>query len=119
MAEIEYPIRVPVVKDPDGARQIIGEAEIDADGTTKLHITDEEYARALQPPVYSLSLPSEPTLQDFIQDGMAEAAEAAHEAVMRELDKNTKGPWNFTGLAGVPRDVMEEDAEDHIVRGTD
>lgn len=70
---------------------------------------------------FSVSLPHEPkkTLDEVIREGMTEAADAAHEAVMRELEKNTAGPWNFTGLAGLSRDVMETDAEDHIVRGTD
>lgn len=116
MAEIENTFRVPVVfvDLASGTGKIIGEAEIDMDD-----IADEECARAFQPPAYSLSLPSEPSLHDFIQEGMTEAADAAHEAVMRELEKNTKGPWNFIGLAGLTREVLEEDAEDHIVRGTD
>lgn len=119
MAGNKYPIRVPVVDRTNDSGKIIGEAEIDADGNAKLNITDAEYARVFQQPAYSLSLPSEPSLHDFIQEGMTEAADAAHETVVRELEKNTKAPWNFTGLGGLSRDVMEADAEDHIARGMD
>lgn len=121
MAENEYPIRVPVVDYEGDERKVIGEAEIDAEGNTTLIITDADYARVVQPPAYSLSLPGEPqkSLQDVINEGLTEAADAAHETVVREIEKNTAWPWNFTGLAGIPREVMEADAEDHIVRGTD
>ncbi|QPX71418.1 hypothetical protein SscP1EGY_20 [Streptomyces phage SscP1EGY] len=59
MAEIEYPIHVPVVDRTGDVSKIIGEAKIDADGNAEINITDEKYARALQPPAYSLSLPFE------------------------------------------------------------
>lgn len=117
--EPEYPIRVPLVDELTGTRKVIGEAEINADGSTSLKITDEDYARVLQPPPYSLSLP-EKTLQDVINDGVTEAADAAHEAVMQEFEKNTAGGMDhFVGLAGISREVMEMDAEDHIIRGVD
>lgn len=62
----------------------------------------------------------ERTLAAAIRDGLTEAADAAHEVVMREFEKNTTGGMNhFTGLAGLPQKVLEADAEDHIIRGVD
>lgn len=121
MAENEYPLRLPLVDGDSTDRKVIGTADIDGQGKVVMDVTDPEYARDLQPPAYSLSLPGEPqkTLQDVINDGMTEAAEAAHGAVMDELERNIQPPWGFIGLAGLTREILEADAEDHIVRGTD
>lgn len=123
MAENEpsYPLRLPLVDEDSKDRKVIGTAEIDDKGEVIMTVTDEEYQRALQPPPFSLSLPHEPkkTMDEFIRDGLAEAADMAHEAVMHELERNIQPPWNFIGLAGLTREVLEADTEDHIVRGTD
>lgn len=121
MAENEYPLRLPLVDGEDENRKVIGTAEIDGQGKVMMTVTDEEYKRALQPPPFSLSLPGQPekTLNEFIQEGLEKAAEAGHQAVMAELERNIQPPWGFIGLAGLTREVLEADAEDHIIRGTD
>lgn len=121
MAENEYPLRLPLVDGDSKDRKVIGTAEIDGKGKVIMTVTDEEYQRALQPPPFSLSLPHEPqkTLDEFIQEGLEKAAEAGHQAVMQELERNVAPPWNFIGLAGLTREVLEAEAEDHIIRGTD
>lgn len=59
MTENEYPIRVPVIDRTGDTEKVIGEAEIDADGSTMLNITDADYADRLQPFAYSLFVDDE------------------------------------------------------------
>jgi hypothetical protein len=62
----------------------------------------------------------ERTLGEVIRDGMAEAMAAGNQAVWEQFQKDTAGGMeHFTGLAGLSREVLETDAEDHIIRGTD
>ncbi|AVD99489.1 hypothetical protein SEA_BING_67 [Streptomyces phage Bing] len=59
-------------------------------------------------------------LHAAIQDGLIAAADAAHEAVMQQIEEDIAGGTDhFIGLAGLTREVLETDAEDHIIRGTD
>lgn len=71
-------------------------------------------------------------LEQFIEEDLAEAAEAGRKAVEKQFEKDTAGGMeHFTGLAGIMKDrqqelvrIVEEDLdswydEDHIIRGED